>query len=65
MRRPNIEMQVYPGAYHSFDAPNLSLRELPEYRTRTGVVPIVGTDAAARADALVRGPAFLTRFIGN
>ena len=65
MRRPNIEMQVYPGAYHSFDAPNLSRRELPEYRTRTEVVPIVGTDEAARADALVRVPAFLTRFIGN
>jgi dienelactone hydrolase len=64
-RRPNIEMQVYPGAYHSFDAPNLTLRELPEYRTRTGVVPIVATDPAARADALVRVPAFLARFLGN
>lgn len=54
-----ITMQVYPGAYHAFDAPNQSLRELPAYRTRDGVVPIVGADPAARADALRRVPAFL------
>ena len=47
-----VEMQVYPGAYHGFDARNLPQRELPEYRTRDGVVPIVGTDPAARADVL-------------
>jgi dienelactone hydrolase len=64
-RGAKVEMQVYPGAYHSFDAPNLPRRELPDYRTRAGVVPIVGTDAAARADALVRVPAFLTRFLGD
>jgi dienelactone hydrolase len=60
-----VEMQVYPGAYHVFDAPSLPRRELPAYRTRAGVVPIVGTDRAARADALVRVPAFLARFLGN
>jgi predicted amidohydrolase len=46
-------------------APNLPRRKLPSYRTRAGVVPIVGTDAVARADALVRVPAFLARFLGN
>jgi len=60
-----IETQIYPGAYHAFDAPNLTMRELPNYRTRDGVVPIVGTDAAARADALARVPAFLARFLGD
>jgi dienelactone hydrolase len=60
-----VEVTVYPGAYHSFDAPNLERRELPDYRTRAGVVPIIATDPAARADALQRAPAFLARFLNN
>ena len=64
-RGARIEMQVYPGAYHSFDAPNLSRRELPNYVTRAGVVPIIGTDPAARQDAFARVPAFLARYLGN
>lgn len=60
-----IEMQVYPGAYHAFDAPNLPRRELPQYVTRAGVVPIVATDPAARADAMQRVPAFFARYLGN
>jgi dienelactone hydrolase len=64
-RGARIETQIYPGAYHAFDAPNQPRRELPDYRTRAGVVPIVGTDAAARADALARVPAFLARFLGD
>ncbi len=56
---------VYPGACHVFDAPNLARRELPAYVTRAGVVPIVATDPAARADALQRVPAFLGRYLGN
>lgn len=64
-RGARIETQIYPGAYHAFDAPNLSRRELPQFRTTAGVVPIIGTDAAARADALARIPAFLSRFLGN
>jgi dienelactone hydrolase len=58
-----IEMQVYPGAYHAFDAPNLPRRELPNYTTRAGVVPIIATDPAARQDAFARVPAFLGRFL--
>ncbi len=54
--------RVYPGAYHGFDAPNQQ-RELPNYRTRAGVVPIIGTDPAARADALPRVPAFFARYL--
>jgi dienelactone hydrolase len=64
-RGAQIEMQVYPGAYHGFDAPNRPRTELPDYRTRAGVVPIVGTDPAARADAFARVPAFLARYLGN
>lgn len=59
----SVEMQVYPDAYHAFDAPNLPRRELPQYVTRTGVVPIIATDAAARADAFARVPAFLDRYL--
>jgi dienelactone hydrolase len=60
-----ITMQTYPGAYHGFDAPNVTQRELPDYRTRAGVVPIVGTDPAARADALRRVPEFFARYLGG
>jgi dienelactone hydrolase len=58
-----IELTIYPGAFHGFDAPNNPRRELPQYATRAGIVPIVGTDPAARADAVVRVPAFLARFL--
>jgi len=58
-----IETQIYPGAYHAFDAPNQPRRELPDYRTRAGVVPIIGTDPAARQDVLTRVPAFLARYL--
>jgi dienelactone hydrolase len=58
-------MQVYPGAYHGFDR-NSPVREFPEYRrTSVGVVPIQGTDPAARQDALTRVLAFLARFLQN
>jgi dienelactone hydrolase len=58
-----IEMQIYPAAYHGFDAPNQYRLELPAYRTRAGIVPIVGTDPAGRQDALARVPAFLARYL--
>jgi dienelactone hydrolase len=38
---------------------------LPNYVTRAGVVPIIGTDPAARQDAFARVPAFLARYLGN
>jgi dienelactone hydrolase len=64
-RGADVAMQIYPGAFHAFDAPNVSRRELPDYRTRTGVIPIVGTDPAARADALRRVPEFFARYLGQ
>lgn len=57
-----VTMQLYPGAYHAFDAPNLPRRELPKYVTRAGVVPIIATDPAARDDAMRRVPAFFARY---
>ncbi|MDM0040008.1 dienelactone hydrolase family protein [Variovorax sp. J22G21] len=47
-----VTMRAYPGAYHDFDWPNMRIHEMPAFRTRAGVVPIAGTDEAARADAL-------------
>jgi len=38
---------------------------LPAYRTRAGVVPIIGTDPAGRQDALTRVPAFLSRYLNT
>jgi len=58
-----IELHVYPGAYHSFDAPDLAQRRFPEWTTREGIVPILATDPAARADAFVRVPAFLDHYL--
>ena len=64
-RGSRVEMQIYPGAYHGFDRANSPIREFPEYRTAAGVVPIQGTDPAARQDALTRVPTFLARFLLN
>ena len=60
-----VTFHAYPGAYHDFDWPGLKRRELTSYTTRAGVVPITGEDPAARADALDRVTAFLSRHILN
>jgi len=62
-RGATIEIQIYPGAHHGFDWPNLPREERPAYRMRSGVVPIIGTDPAARQDALRRVPEFLARYL--
>lgn len=64
-RGAKVSAQFYPAAYHGFDAPNVSQRELPAYVTRAGVVPIVGTEPGARADALSRVPDFLARYTAD
>jgi dienelactone hydrolase len=61
-RGATVEMQVYPGAYHHFDWPDLPRRELP-FATAGGVVRIEGTDMVARQDAFARVPLFLARFL--
>ena len=54
-----VEMKSYPSAVHAFGAPNLPRRELPDYRTGDGPIPVIGTDKEARADAFPRVLEFL------
>ncbi len=63
---PNpIELQLYEGAYHAFDDPNTPVRVRSDVpRGASGGVHL-GTDPAARADALVRVPAFLARYLAD
>ena len=63
-RGARINMQIYPGAYHAFDATNIPLQLLP-VQTRPGTLPYVGSDPAARRDALERVPAFLARYLAD
>jgi len=58
-----VWMKVYDGAVHDFDWPGMAVQELPAFRTAAGVVPLVGMEPAARADALERLPAFLDRYL--
>jgi len=58
-----VEIHIYPGAYHDFDWPDQPIRKLPQFTSSSGVVPITGTDPAARADALARVPAFLAKYL--
>jgi dienelactone hydrolase len=62
-RGAKAEIVLYPNAHHGFDAPNQPRRELPNYVTRAGVVPIVATDPAARADSQRRVSEFLGRHL--
>ena len=59
-----VTVQMYPGAAHDFDFPNELRKEHPEW-TLNGVVPITGTDPAARTDALQRVPAFLAHYLND
>ncbi len=62
-RPGRLELVIYPGAYHAFDNPNTPLR------TRTGLAYTadgsgtarIGTDPAARADAIRRVTEWLAR----
>ncbi len=56
-----VEIIAYPEAAHSFDAPNLPLRRRSFPRLRDGSFPLIGTNQAARADAIMRVSEFLER----
>jgi dienelactone hydrolase len=60
-----VAIKVYGGAYHDFDWPDAPVHELPQYVTRTHVVPIAGMDPAARDDALALVPAFLAKYLDD
>lgn len=55
---PRITVHAYPGAHHQFDWPNMPQRTIPGVGPN-GTGATVGTDNAARADAIRRVPAFL------
>ncbi|MFT8244432.1 dienelactone hydrolase family protein [Roseomonas sp. BN140053] len=58
---PGVTVVSYPGAQHGFDQPDMPVRSLSGLSTTAdgGGTARMGTDAAARADALVRVPTFL------
>jgi dienelactone hydrolase len=59
----DVKLVTYAGAYHDFDHPNLpvhTVKGLAFASSGTGIAH-TGTDPAARADALIRVPAFLAR----
>jgi dienelactone hydrolase len=58
-----IDIHVYPGAYHDFDAPNSPIRVRRNVATTASGTATIGTDPAGRADALDRAPAFLARYL--
>lgn len=61
--REPVSIEIYPGAYHDFDHPNLSIKSHSDlaYTGDGSGQAHTGTDPAARRDALVRVPAFLAR----
>ncbi|HEY7139525.1 MAG TPA: dienelactone hydrolase family protein [Methylomirabilota bacterium] len=58
-----IAIKVYPGAHHSFDAPATPIRYRPEVKNHSKADgdsgATVGTDPAARADAIAEVTGFL------
>jgi dienelactone hydrolase len=54
---PAMTLVSYPGAYHDFDVPDYPVRTRNSARGQVHV----GTDPAARADALQRVPAFIAK----
>ena len=56
-------LMVYPGAYHEFDRPDFPVRELSgfAYTADGSGRAHIGTNAAARTDALKRVPEWLMR----
>jgi dienelactone hydrolase len=58
---PAITYRAYPGAHHGFDAPSspVRVREGVAFSAAGNGRVHVGTDSAARADALARVPGFL------
>jgi dienelactone hydrolase len=58
-----VDLVVYPGAYHDFDAPNLPRRVLKNIATTASGTATTGTDPAARADAVKRVPDFFARYL--
>ena len=61
--RAPIDIHVYPGAYHDFDAPSSPVRVRRNVATTASGTATIGTDPAGREDAIARAPAFLARYL--
>jgi dienelactone hydrolase len=59
----DVQVHLYAGAYHDFDWPELRQRTRSGLPRVPGGTVTVGVDEAARADALVRAPEFLARWL--
>lgn len=60
-----VQITVYPDAAHSFDAPNLPMRRRTFPELEDGSLPLIGTDEAARQDAIQRVSEFLDGHLGQ
>jgi dienelactone hydrolase len=60
-----VTLQLYPGAYHAFDSPTPGVRVRTGLATAPGGTAHSGNNPAARADAIVRVPAFLRQHLGG
>jgi dienelactone hydrolase len=62
-RTARTNITVYPGAYHDFDHPDLPLQQRTNVAFSLGTAARVhvGTDLAARADAIKRVPEWIAR----
>ena len=62
-RTARATIQIYPGAHHDFDHPDLPLQQRLNVALATGPIGRVhvGTGEAARADALKRVPEWIAR----
>lgn len=54
-----VDLRIYPGAYHDFDAPGLQPVVRRGIGSTASGTAMIGTDPEARADALKRVPEFL------
>ena len=62
-RHSPVSFQIYPGAYHSFDAPGMPIHTVEAYRNNEWA-PIEGTNETARSDARDRVIRFLAEHFG-
>jgi dienelactone hydrolase len=60
-----MEFIAYPGAYHAFDAPDTPVHVVHGLARAPSGAAHVGTNKAARADAIQRVPQFLRAQLGR
>ena len=60
-----MELMIYPGAFHDFDAPDMAPHVRRNVGSTASGTATLGTDPDARADAIVRVPAFVDGRLGR